>query len=150
MLEQIINYCRIDASLATSGQPSAAQFQEIANAGFETIVNLALTTSSNAIENEAGVVAAAGMDYVHIPVSWEAPQASDVEQFFETMQSLAGKPVWVHCALNMRVSCFVYLYRNIILGVAEDEARAPMDRIWQPEGNWAELIRRVQQRREGS
>ncbi len=133
-------YFKVSDFVATSGQPTEAQFSEIADAGYSLVVNLALPTSTHALANERDIVESAGMTYVHIPVSWETPQLSDLQSFFEIMQSAEGKKVWVHCALNMRVSCFMYLYRSLVLGLPDAEAKYPMSEIWQPDGAWAALI----------
>jgi protein tyrosine phosphatase (PTP) superfamily phosphohydrolase (DUF442 family) len=139
-MNEIRAYFKVNDFVATSGQPTEAQFLEIADAAYSLVVNLALPTSTHALANERDIVESAGMIYVHIPVSWEAPQLSDLQSFFEVMQSSAGKKVWVHCALNMRVSCFMYLYRSLVLGLPDAEAKYPMSEIWQPDGAWAALI----------
>lgn len=133
-------YFKIDDLLATSGQPSVEQFSEIADAGYSLVVNLALPTSTHAITNEREIVESLGMSYAHIPVSWEEPQLADLFHFFEIMQASEGRKVWVHCALNMRVSCFMYLYRSLVLGIPDIEAKYPMSEIWQPTGAWEALI----------
>jgi protein tyrosine phosphatase (PTP) superfamily phosphohydrolase (DUF442 family) len=51
------------------------------------------------------------MIYVQIPVIWDAPKLKDVETFFKIMKSFDGEKVWVHCAKNMRVSCFIYFWQ---------------------------------------
>ena len=48
----ILNYYPISPLLATSGQPIPVQFQQIAEVGYQVVINLALTTSSNAIDHE--------------------------------------------------------------------------------------------------
>ena len=131
---------QVEETLATSGQPEADQFPQIADAGYSVVINLALPTSTHALANERGIVEALGMQYVHIPVSWEEPHLSDLQTFFDAMTAAAGKKVWVHCALNMRASCFVYLYRLLVLGLPERDAQFPMTAIWKPEGAWADLI----------
>lgn len=80
------------------------------------------------------------MAYLHIPVSWESPQLSDLQQFYEAMRQHEAQKVWVHCALNMRVSCFMYLYQYCVLGLPEQLAQYPMSEIWTPTGVWAELV----------
>jgi len=139
-MTDIKNYVRVSDSIATSGQPGRGDFAEIASAGYAAVVNLATGTSPDAIPDEAEVVSAAGMAYYHVPVMWTAPEISDLVRFFSVMDSLRGKKVWVHCALNMRASAFVYLYRLIDLGVPEEEARAPMDLVWEPDGIWRGFI----------
>ncbi len=139
-MNDILNFQRISETLATAGQPSAEQFSAIRAARFEVVVNLATDTSENRVPNEAELVAGLGMEYVHIPVVWTNPTADDLDRFFEKMYRCQGRNVFVHCALNMRVSAFVFLYRAIRQQVPLETARAPMLRIWQPDGRWAEFI----------
>ncbi|MEJ2760481.1 MAG: protein tyrosine phosphatase family protein [Gammaproteobacteria bacterium] len=145
-LEEILNYYLVTEDIASSGQPGADQFAAIAGAGFEAVVNLALPDSRGALPGEGKIVTALGMTYFHIPVSWEAPRVEDAELFFNVMQALKGRRVWVHCAMNMRVSCFLYLYRRHVLGEPEAEAARPMREIWQPQGAWCELIEEVERK----
>lgn len=142
-MNQVRAYFKVNEHLSSSGQPTEEQFSEIAKNGFDVVINLAMPTSDFAIENEEAIVNDLGMSYFHIPVHWEAPLVSDVENFFSVMQSFENKKIWVHCALNMRASCFVYLYKSCILRLPELEARYPMVEIWQPSGAWQELIAKV-------
>ena len=143
-MKAIANYYPINPKLATSGQPTREQFQQIANAGYNAVVNLALPSSDNALADEAAIVTALGMVYFQIPVIWEAPTLDDVNLFFDLMQALQNRKTWVHCALNMRVSCFVYLFRKHILNCPETEAMYPMQEIWQPNPVWQRLIQDVE------
>ncbi len=146
-MDEIRAYYLIDNTIATSGQPIAEQFLKIAEAGYTVVINLALTTSTYALPNEREIVEAHGMTYVHIPVSWEEPQIEDVQKFFKVMQENSGQKIWVHCALNMRVSCFMYLYRSLILRLPDAEAMYPMSAIWTPTGAWEELISKMKNMR---
>jgi protein tyrosine phosphatase (PTP) superfamily phosphohydrolase (DUF442 family) len=139
---QILNFLAISDTLGTAGQPAREQFADIAAAGYEVVINLAMPDSTGALADEAGLVAAHGMAYVHIPVVWERPTLADLARFFDEMEARRGARVFVHCALNMRVSCFVYLYRVIRLGVPPEEAARAMARIWQPDAVWRAFIDR--------
>ncbi|PSN12397.1 phosphatase [filamentous cyanobacterium CCT1] len=136
----IRNYLAIAPNLATAGQPTAEQFEALAQAGYTVVINLALSTSDNAIPNEAELVKSLGMTHFHIPVVWEAPTPTDLEIFFKVMERNRDYKTLVHCALNMRVSAFVYLYRVLRLGVEEPVALADLHRIWQPNPTWQALI----------
>ena len=140
---KIDNYYQINDRVATSGQPTEEQFQMIADAGYKVVINLALSTSTNAIPNESEIVADLGMMYFQIPVVWEAPTVTDVELFFKMMRSFKKYPVWVHCAKNMRVSCFIYFWQKYELGMSEEDAMHPMKEIWQPTKAWQELIAEI-------
>ena len=139
-MDHIKNYVKVSESIATSDQPARGDFPEIANAGYSAVVNLATGTSPDAIPDEGEVAAGEGMAYYHIPVVWTAPEISNLDRFFSVMDSLGGEKVWVHCVLNMRASAFVYLYRLINLGVPEEEARGPMDEVWEPDEIWRGFI----------
>lgn len=141
----IKNFVELSDRISTSGQPAAADFQTIAAQDFSTIINLALPSSDHALPDEGAIVTGLGMNYVHIPVRWEAPQTEQFRRFAGFMRQLEGEKVWVHCALNMRVSCFMYLYRRHELGWPEEDARKHMALIWDPGAYpaWAEFVNNV-------
>lgn len=97
-LSSIFNYREVSASLGTAGQPSVDQFAMIRAAGYEVVINLALTTSDNAIANEGSLVAGLGMAYVHIPVDFARPTAADFEAFAGVLDAFRNRRVFVHCA----------------------------------------------------
>lgn len=68
---------------------------------------------------------------------WASGQPSEVDQ--RAIADL-GMPLWVHCALNMRVSAFVYLYRRLRLGEDDAAARRVMDQVWTPDAVWSAYI----------
>jgi protein tyrosine phosphatase (PTP) superfamily phosphohydrolase (DUF442 family) len=142
-LTAIRNYRLISPTLATAGQPTAEQFEVVAQAGYAVVVNLALSTSSHALANEAELVKSLGMTHFHLPVVWEAPSMGDLEIFFKVMERNRDLNVFVHCALNMRVSAFVYLYRVLCLGVEPAIAQTDLDQIWQPNPTWQAFIDRA-------
>ena len=142
-MNHIKNCVRVSEDIATSGQPGRGDFAGIAGAGYTDVVNLATGTAPDAIPDEGDVVAGAGMTYHHIPVVWTSPELSDLDRFFSVMDSLKGKKVWVHCVVNKRVTAFVDLYSLLRLGLPEEDARAPMDAVWEPDGVWPGFIERA-------
>jgi hypothetical protein len=46
----------------------------------------------------------------------------------------------VHCARNMRVSAFVFLYRRLCLGEPEEAASYPLREVWEPNPVWEAFI----------
>ncbi|MBB6124769.1 protein tyrosine phosphatase family protein [Sphingobium subterraneum] len=139
-VEAITNYHRIDDRLATGGQPNVAQIDAIAKAGYRTVINLAPSSSPNALPDEQALIEAAGMAYIHIPVVWADPTQADFDRFCTVMAEHSGERVFVHCAANMRVSAFIYRYRRDVLREVDAIARADLHRLWQPTGVWAEFI----------
>lgn len=142
-IEEISKFLKISDSIATSGQPTEAQFQAIKESGYQVVVNLALPQSTNAIPNEKEIVESCGMQYVHIPVVWENPTLEDFARFSSVMEANSDRPVFVHCAANMRVSAFMYLYRRIHESINDEEAKINLERIWHPNETWQQFIQRV-------
>ena len=140
-LSGIYNYRPVDQAIGTSGQPSVAQFAEVAAAGFTTVINLALHDDPRySLPDEPGTVQSLGMDYVHIPVQFAAPMEADLLAFFTAMQAHEGEKIWVHCAANMRVSAFLGLYRVIRQGWDKERAFELMNGLWQPNERWSSFI----------
>jgi len=126
--------------LWSSGQLSAQDIALLPELGIKVVVNLALPTSSNALPGEAELVARQGIAYMHIPVSWEQPEIYRLRQFFGLLKAFEGQKVWVHCAMNMRASTFIYLYRRICLKEREEEAILPLQAVWEPNETWRSFI----------
>jgi protein tyrosine phosphatase (PTP) superfamily phosphohydrolase (DUF442 family) len=140
-LQAIKNYRYVDAGLSTSGQPSADQLRAIAQAGFTVVINLALHDDPRySLVDEPGTVRALGMDYVHIPVQFDAPTQNDLIAFFDAMKVHAERKLWLHCAANIRVSAFLGLYRIIVLGWEREKAFELMHGLWEPNETWASFI----------
>jgi uncharacterized protein (TIGR01244 family) len=140
MIEEIYNYLLLSDSIATAGQPTEGQIPTIAENGYEVVINLGLADAEYALENEEAAVLAHGMQYIHLPVVWERPTKSDLEQFIKVMEAVEDKKVIVHCAANMRVSVFMALYRILRLGWSEDKAFEQVKRIWIPDDTWQTFI----------
>lgn len=142
-LESIFNYLPINERLVTSGQPSAAHFPLIGEAGFKTVINLAPHGAENAIANEADLVAQAGMQYLHIPVAFDNPTEADFMRFCDALRAAPEQKVFVHCAANMRVSAFVYRYRTQVLKEQSLKAQLDLHKMWKPFGVWADFVDRA-------
>lgn len=140
------NVHRVFDWLWTSGQLSDRDILELPDLGIEVVINLALPASSNALAGEAERVTEQGLTYIQIPVEWEAPEIDRYDQFVTVMKALKGRRIWLHCALNMRVSAFVYLYRRLELGDAEEQAMFPMGAVWTPNPVWQCLIDSILER----
>ncbi|MGH6623289.1 MAG: protein tyrosine phosphatase family protein [Burkholderiaceae bacterium] len=140
-LTAIYHYQQAAPDLATSGQPTEVQLESIAAAGYRVVINLALHDDPRySLKDEAALVRALGLDYVHIPVQFAAPTAADLERFFAAMDAHKGQRVWIHCAANMRVTAFLGLYRRLREGWSEKEAFELMSKVWQPNDTWSAFI----------
>ena len=141
----IYNWLRLDDRTTTSGQPTQAQFGEIAALGVRDVINLAPATSEKALKNEPEILAALGLRYTHIPVDFQNPTQEDFDRFCAAFEGAGESATHVHCIANYRVSAFLYLYR-IRAGMEETRARADLDRIWTPNPVWTAFIERMRTR----
>ncbi|MEI6356740.1 MAG: protein tyrosine phosphatase family protein [Verrucomicrobiota bacterium] len=135
-LTAIRNFRRIDDRIATGGQPTEAQLLVLAAAGFQSVINLALTTSTDALADEPASVRALGLAPLHIPVDFEAPNTEDHARFAAAMRAWRGRSVFVHCAANHRVSVFFAILRVTMLGWRREAALAAVRDVWEPDAVW--------------
>jgi protein tyrosine phosphatase (PTP) superfamily phosphohydrolase (DUF442 family) len=131
-VKEILNYIQMTEMIGTSGQPAREQFNHIAKAQYKSVVNLAMPDSDNAIADEGAVVSGLGMQYIHIPVPFDNPTANHLKSFIRIMRALEGEKVWVHCAVNARVSAFMYKYLRLEKGYDDVSAKNALLQNWEP------------------
>jgi protein tyrosine phosphatase (PTP) superfamily phosphohydrolase (DUF442 family) len=85
------------------------------------------------LANEATIVTEHAMSYINIPVVYTDPTMDDLRLFIKTMRALDDKKVWVHCALNARVSAFMYHYLKHEERRGDAEARTTYLNKFQPD-----------------
>lgn len=141
-LADIRNFQSIDDRLGTAGQPTEAQFADIAAVGYSVVVNLGLLDPNYCLPDEAEAVASLGMTYRHIPVKFDAPTVEDFRTFVTAMEGWRNRKVFVHCAANFRASAFVAVYGELRLGWTRARAEELVHLMWQPNATWRALIDR--------
>jgi protein tyrosine phosphatase (PTP) superfamily phosphohydrolase (DUF442 family) len=139
-LEGIVNFRQYSDNFASSGQPSAEQFAAIAEQGFERIVYIAFTNNQNALPDADQVVKGLGMEYMHVPVTFDNPLPDDFYAFADSMQRNTDKKTLLHCQVNARATAFSFLYRVIHEDISISEAKADMNTVWQPNEVWRDFI----------
>ena len=146
--QTIYNYRKVDEQFVTAGQPRTAELRAAAAEGFKRVINLAPTSSRNALPDEAGVVRALGLAYDYIPVDWEKPTDADFAAFERAMQAAGADKTIVHCAANYRASAFYSLYAMKHLSWSQARAEEFRSSIWKSSDYpvWEEFIRRTQAR----
>lgn len=145
MSEDFLNFHQATPEIATSGQPKAEQFSDIASKGYLNVINLALSDSDNAIANEGELVTKEGMSFYHIPVPFDAPTEEHYRKFSAIMDALEGEKVWVHCVVNARISAFMYRYLREHRGFSKDAATSPLLKKWRERMDevWTEFLSRT-------
>jgi len=141
-IHSILNFIQLTPRIGTAGQPTLQQFSDIVDEGYQVVLNLALHDSDNAIAEEGSLVASLGMTYIHMPIDFENPTAQHAKQFNRLMSALDTSRVFVHCAMNLRVSAFMLLYLKYVEGLTQEAATSPLIEKWTPRMTpvWKEFL----------
>jgi protein tyrosine phosphatase (PTP) superfamily phosphohydrolase (DUF442 family) len=143
-LSHIPQFQFVHEHLFSSGQPTAEQFKQMKEYGVDTVINLALTDASVHLENEDRICLDLGLNYIHIPISWDTPSDEQCLLVLDFIDHLVkDKMVWIHCAKNWRVSSLIYLYRQYFMDLDMPTAQELMHQIWEPNETWTGLIHAV-------
>lgn len=146
-LSETRNFRQVDERLLTAGQPNEVQLADAVRQGVKVVINLALHDDPRySLADEAGCVRGLGMEYVHIPVQFNAPTEENLRAFIAAMDALKNEKILVHCAANYRVTAFVGLYRVLCEGWATDKAFETMRSVWEPDVIWKQFIANMLQR----
>lgn len=142
-MNEIKHFIQLSETFGTSGQPNRDQFKLIAGQGYTSVVNLAMPDSEGAIPEEGSLVTVLGMNYFHLPVPYDAPGVGHLRKFIGIMKSLEPDKVWIHCALNARVSAFMYHYLSKSKGLPEEASKSVFFKYWEPrmEDAWKSFMR---------
>ena len=96
------------ADLMTGGQPEAAAWTALADAGITTVINLRPDFEMPE-RNEALEVASAGLTYVNVPVSGaDTLQPGQAAALWRALEASPG-PVLVHCGSGNRCGALLAL-----------------------------------------
>ena len=138
--EEVINYVAYDDRLASGGALTTDALKRLRKDGLERVIFLAYSDQERSLANADRVVDELGMDYIHIPVQWGAPDAGHFALFAGVMQAAPEQKTLVHCQANFRASAFSMLYRVIYDDVPLAEAKADMNAVWTPDETWTEFM----------
>jgi protein tyrosine phosphatase (PTP) superfamily phosphohydrolase (DUF442 family) len=130
----------ISPLLVTAGQPDRASLLRLKAEGYAAVISLAPGNTADAVADQAEILAAQGVEFVHIPIPWQTPEAKHLEAMAAAMQRLKGRKVLVHCQMNMRASALAFLYRTIYGKEDPAQAWGDVKALWTPTNQWAEFV----------
>lgn len=117
----IVNFSRVDATVACGGATEPSAIAALAAEGFKTVVNLR-QLSEPGVADEEEVVSQAGLAYVHLPMDPMAPEAATAERFLEVLADTSNQPVYIHCASANRVGAVWAIKRVVQDGWTRERA----------------------------
>jgi protein tyrosine phosphatase (PTP) superfamily phosphohydrolase (DUF442 family) len=130
----------IGPKLVTSGQPTELALATLGTHGFQAVIYLAPSTVPSAVKKEPELLARQGIEFVQIPIPFDAPDESHFEALSAALIRLQERKVLVHCEINMRASTLVFLHRVIRLNEVPANAYDAVAQVWSPRGPWRRLI----------
>jgi uncharacterized protein (TIGR01244 family) len=83
--------------------------------GFASVINLRLANEQGAnIEAEAAAAKAAGINFVHLPLSGAMPDPAIVDQFLKVITQPGNQPAFIHCASGNRAAA-MWLVKRVLI-----------------------------------
>ena len=108
--------------IVTGGQPSAAHLDALRRAGCEVVLDIREPMEPQPFR-PGDAVAAAGLEYLNIPVSHGPLADATFDEVRATVRGLAGKKrVLFYCGSGNRVGVMLLPYFMLDRGMSEDEA----------------------------
>lgn len=128
MVAGVVNFTKVDATVACGGDTSPEAIAVLAQQGFKTVINLRLPSEPGVAE-EAAAVQSAGMSYVHLPMTPSAPEDETAERFLAVIADTSLQPVYIHCASANRVGAVWALKRVVQDGWSRQDAIAEAEAL---------------------
>ena len=126
--EGVVNYTRVDATVACAGATPPEAMAELKTRGFVSVINFR-TDGERGATVDTGRAAAenAGLKYYHLP--FRQPSAEVVGAFLDTVGDPSNQPVYIHCGSANRVGAMWLIKRVQLDGWSVDEATAEAELI---------------------
>ena len=124
----IRNLSNPEQTIFSAGQPTMGEFEALAQAGIEHIVNL--RPKSEQDWDEAGFVNSLGMQYHLVPVAGIAGVTLDnAASLAAVLEAIEGEATIVHCGSGNRVGALIALREGLLNGQSVDDSIAT-GKLW--------------------
>lgn len=124
---QAANFHQVSPDVYRGAAPGPDGVKALASLGIKTILNL--QTSDDAVDEEAGLAAAAGIRYISkkLPPLTFKPTESRMESILQILKDPASYPLYVHCRHGEdRTGTVIGLYRVFVQGWSAQSAYLEM------------------------
>jgi len=111
---------QVSNALTALGQVQWEQLQQIAQEGFQSVLNLRSPDELGFLSNEKQMVEVLGLHYENIPLKIESFDEALVTKILHRLEQLP-KPAIVHCAAGMRSAAITLLSTAIQEGLTPEE-----------------------------
>lgn len=114
------DHMQINDELTVGGHPTESEIQTLATEGFKSVVNFRTAGEDDqplSPDEEQREVVAAGMEYLHVPVSMKSIDQAKVDEFRQRLKSLP-KPVFAHCKTGKRAGAMTMMHVAVESGMS--------------------------------
>ncbi len=127
-LSRVPNACQILPTVLTGGQPSAADLEQMKEAGGGIVLDLRDPMEPRSFD-EPAVAARLGLDYVNVPVGAGTLTDTTLDRVLAIVREAGERGVLVHCASGNRVGGALLPYLILDQGLEEEDAVGQAMRI---------------------
>lgn len=126
--KKLPNFHKVNSSLYRGAQPNKGDYQEIANLGIKTVVNL--RGEGEGVLQEEQEVRSRGLRYFNVPFKRAGrPNDADIERVLSIINTPEYQPVFVHCKQGAdRTGTVIAIYRITHDGWTSKEAKEEANR----------------------
>ena len=126
--EGVVNYTRVDATVACAGATPPEAMAGLKDLGFVSVINFRTEGERGAMIEEGRAAAEdLGLRYFHLPFREATPEVT--ETFLETVADPANQPVYIHCGSANRVGAMWLIKRVRVDGWSVEDATAEAEAI---------------------
>lgn len=124
-IEGITNFAQVETTVACAGAVTPSAVAGIKKMGFASIINLRLDNEKGAdIDAEAAAAKAAGINFVHLPLSGSMPDPAVADRFLKVIAEPGNQPAFIHCASGNRAAA-MWLIKRVLIDKWDN------DRAWE-------------------
>lgn len=102
----VVNFARIiETTVACGGAIKPEAIAELKERGYKAIINLQAAEERDAnVAGETEAALAAGIIYVHVPLSMTATDPTAIDRFLAAVTDQANQPAFIHCTHGVRAA----------------------------------------------
>jgi len=115
MVPGVTNFAHLETTIACAGATSSAAVPGLKKMGYAAIINLREANEVGAdIAGEEAAAQAAGITFIHLPLSSTSPDPAVAAGFLKAVTAPANQPVFVHCASGNRAAAMWMIKRMVV------------------------------------
>lgn len=110
---------KLNEQITVAAQPSESEIGSLADQGYKSVINFRTEDEDQqplSPDQEGRVVEAAGMQYLHFPVSMKEMDGELVDEFRKQFPEMP-KPVFAHCKSGKRAGAMVMMHMAVEQGM---------------------------------